>query len=60
VSPYVSSLFAVHNENMADGVENSSDVTCLPGYVPPESYVRNTGDPYERLITDPRVSQEGL
>jgi hypothetical protein len=45
---------------MADGVENSSDVTCLPGYVPPESYVRNTGDPYERLITDPRVSQEGL
>jgi hypothetical protein len=29
--------FPVHNEYMADRVENSSDVTCLPGYVAPHS-----------------------
>jgi len=55
----MSSLYPVRHEYMADEIENSSDQTCLPDYVAPDSYVPTSAAPYVRLMSDPRVSQAG-
>jgi len=51
------SLCDVHHESMADEIESSSDETCLPDYVAPDSYVPTSAAPYVTLMSDPRVCQ---